>query len=98
MPKKKPSMKPFDQADYETPDMMPRTADGRPDLAGYVAQGTTRAALNLHTNRTLERALKALENPWKWAGQHDALEILTAAEPQYRRLGGKIPFWTEVSK
>lgn len=51
------------------------------------------ALLMVHTNRTLDRARKALENPWKWAGRYDALEVLVEAAARYERLGGDLDPW-----
>ncbi len=95
------SKDPFDQAAYEepTPDMLPRTRNGRTDVAGVVAKRRRTAALNLHTNITIERGLAALAQGTSHASNQEALAILVQAEPKYRKLGGKIPFWKDgISK
>jgi hypothetical protein len=95
MPKpKKPSMKPFDQADFETPDTMARTPDGRADVAGYTARLGRRQALSDHTNRTMEAGLRILaEEPPGHTTTWKVVALLAQAEPRYRKLGGKIPYW-----
>jgi hypothetical protein len=91
---KKPSMKPFDQSDFETPDTMARTPDGRPDVAGYTARLGRSQALNDHTNRTMEAGLRILrEEPQGSTRTWKVVALLFEAEPRYRRLGGKIPYW-----
>lgn len=99
------SKDPFDQAAYEepTPDMLPRTRNGRTDVASVVATRRRTAALNLHTNTTVERGLALLAGGGITVTKSDAIwcvvAMLKEAEPKYRKLGGKIPFWTEgVSK
>lgn len=57
------------------------------------SEDNRRGLLNLHTHRALAKARKALENPWKWAGQQDALKILVEAAPAYERLGGDLDPW-----
>ena len=54
------SKDPFDQEALQAPDTLPRTRDGRTDVAGIVADRTRAAALGLHTNRTIEQGLAIL--------------------------------------
>ena len=54
-----------------------------------------KALLYSHTNWTLEKALRVLQNPWSWAARVDALEILIEAAPRYERLGGDLDPWRQ---
>jgi hypothetical protein len=90
---------PFNQADYEEPDTMPRTPDGRPDVAGVAAKRRRESTLHLHTNKTMERGLAILAGAGVLVTKSDAtwavVKMLKEAEPKYTKLGGKAPYWTE---
>jgi hypothetical protein len=89
------SNEPFDQAAYDAPDTMPRTRDGRADVAGVAAKRRRESTLHLHTNRTIEAGLKILAGPSTSETTWKAVALLTKAEPRYRKLGGKIPYWKD---
>lgn len=92
------SKDPFDQEAFdEAPDTLPRTPDGRTDVAGVIAERRRRAALVVHTNTTLERGLAVLaDRGTSTLARDEALSVLIKAEPKYRRLGGQIPYWSHA--
>lgn len=90
---------PFNQADYEEPDTMPRTPDGRPDVAGVAAKRRRESTLHLHTNKTIERGLEIISGPRTSETVWEVVGLLQKAAPKYVRLGGKVPYWEHgVSK
>jgi hypothetical protein len=90
---------PFDQADFDEPDMLPRTPDGRPDVAGVLAMRQRSQTLHLLTNEVIEQGLRILSGPSTSATTWEAVALLTKAAPRYVRLGGKVPYWDRgVSK
>jgi hypothetical protein len=94
------SKDPFDQEAFnEAPDTLPRTSDGRTDVAKVVAERRREASLHLHINRTVERCLAVLAKGSSFATNQEALEIIVKAAPKYARLGGPPAYWKDgISK
>lgn len=88
---------PYDQeqeADFIKFDLLPpRPRDARARAYQQVSEERRRFVLQRHTERTIARARKALEQPWKFGGQLEALRILQEAAPKYERLGGDTTPW-----
>ena len=88
---------PFNQADYEETDTMPRTRDGRPDVAGVAAKRRRESTLHLHINQTMEKGLAILAGSGILVTQSDAtwcvVAMLKEAEPKYTKLGGSQLYW-----
>lgn len=98
------TQEPFDQEFYADVDRLmeksakfdllpPQPRDARARVYQQVSNDRRRQVLELHTQRTIAKARMALEQPWKFGGQIEALRILKAAAPKYEQLGGDLHPW-----
>jgi hypothetical protein len=98
------TQEPFDQEFYADVDRLmeksakvdllpPRPRDAKARAYQQVSEDRRRFVLERHTQQTIARARKALEQPWKFGGRYEALRILQDAAPKYERLGGDTTPW-----